>query len=715
MLLSQKHCLLIGLLFTCIFNVHAQTKINRQALVQRHNITIRTIDTLGSLSIGNGAFAFTLDITGLQTFPSYYKKGVPLGTQSEWGWHSFPNIQNYNEQEALKTYHLEGKDISYAVQSKDPLRAKEAADYFRINQHRLQLGNIGLEIKKKNGELINVSDVEKVEQHLDMWTGKISSHFLIEGIPVDVITYANQSNDAIASKITSPLIQLGRLAVRVRLPYPTGAFADEGVNYGDNALHQSYIIHSNSNEATIQHVLDTTVYYIQSKWKGAAMILEKQAHYFLIVPAKTTNSLEIGFCFTPQKNKASADYVSTMQSSIFGWKKFWLSGAAIDFSGSTDKRAFELERRVVLSQYLTKIQCAGSNPPQETGLTYNSWFGKPHMEMYWWHAAHFALWNRTDLLEKSMKWYFRSASKAKEIATRQGFDGLRWQKMTDNDGREVASSVGAFLVWQQPHLIYLAELIYRNHPTRENLEKYKQLVFGTANFMASFPTYDAEKKQYNLGKGLIPAQECFNATTTFNPTYELAYWSWGLQTAQAWNLRLGLPRNKDWDKVLKRLAPLPQKNGVYLATESTPDCYDADSKYLIDHPAVLAALASIPPSNHLDTTVMHRTFLLVDKIWNWEHTWGWDFPLVAMTAARLQLPSLAVDALFKDIVTNTYLVNGHNYQSDRLTIYLPGNGGLLSAVAMMAAGWDGAPHIPNPGFPQDGSWKLKWEGLKKMP
>lgn len=715
MLLSSKRCLLVVFLMGSMIHLDAQIKINRQALVQRHNISIRALDTLTSLSIGNGAFAFTTDITGLQTFPSYYKKGVPLGTQSEWGWHSFSNTENFNEQEALKTYHLEGKDISYAVQPKDPIRAKQAADYFRINQHRLQLGNIGLEIKKKNGELIDVSDIEQAEQQLDLWTGKISSHFVVEGIPVDVVTYAHQTLDGIATKITSPLIKLGRLSLRIRLPYPTGAFADEGVYYENNAMHQSSITHTALNQATIQHVLDTTIYYVQAKWKGSAVVREKQAHYFLIVPAHTSDSFEIGFCFTTQKNSTSTDYENTMQSSIAGWKKFWMSGAAMDFSGSTDKRAFELERRIVLSQYLTKVQCAGANPPQETGLTYNSWFGKPHMEMYWWHAAHFALWNRTDLLEKSMNWYFKSAAKAKEIATRQGFDGLRWQKMTDNEGREVPSSVGAFLVWQQPHLIYLAELIYRNHPTKENLEKYKELIFGTANFMASFPTYDAVKKQYNLGKGLIPAQECFNATTTFNPTYELAYWSWGLQTAQAWRLRLGLKRNLDWDKVLNHLAPLPQKNGVYLATESTPDCYDVDSKYLIDHPAVLAAIASIPPSNHLDTAVMRRTFLLVDKIWNWEHTWGWDFPLVAMTAARLNQPNLAVDALFKDIVTNTYLVNGHNYQSDRLTIYLPGNGGLLSAVAMMAAGWDGAPHIPNPGFPQDGSWKLKWEGLKKMP
>ena len=80
------------------------------------------------------------------------------------------------------------------------------------------------------------------------------------------------------------------------------------------------------------------------------------------------------------------------------WNGFWSRGGCIDLSGSTDPRAGELERRIVLSQYLTAIQCAGSLPPQETGLTCNSWYGKYHLEMHWWHAAHFPMWGRTPLL-----------------------------------------------------------------------------------------------------------------------------------------------------------------------------------------------------------------------------------------------------------------------------------------------------------------------------
>jgi hypothetical protein len=71
--------------------------------------------------------------------------------------------------------------------------------------------------------------------------------------------------------------------------------------------------------------------------------------------------------------------------------------------------------------------------------------------------------------------------------------------------------------------------------------------------------------------------------------------------------------------------------------------------------------------------------------------------------------------LFLESPKNRYLANGHNYQSARLPVYLPGNGGLLAAVALMAAGWDGGPDRSAPGFPDNGKWKVRWEGLRRMP
>jgi hypothetical protein len=230
--------------------------------------------------------------------------------------------------------------------------------------------------------------------------------------------------------------------------------------------------------------------------------------------------------------------------------------------------------------------------------------------------------------------------------------------------------------------------------------------------MASYPIYESDKNRYILGKGIIPAQERYKPEATFNPAFELAYWHWALSIAQQWRKRLRLPAVKKWDDVIKKLSKLPVANGVYLAAESAPDSYTEPS-YKTDHPSVLASFGFLPQTGMVDTAILQNTFDLIWKSWKWDDTWGWDFPMTAMTAARLGLCEKAMDALLMNIRTNTYLANGHNYQDSRLRLYMPGNGGLLAAIAMMCAGWDGCKEI-NPGIPKNG-WRIKWEGLRKMP
>ncbi|MHC0442472.1 hypothetical protein [Flavobacterium sp. 3-210] len=698
-------------LFLFAISLSAQ-KIDRKALVNRHNVQITAIDTLASLTVGNGAFAFTVDATGLQTFPKTYQNGIPLGTESEWGWDSYKNTENFKFSETLKEYQQYGRNISYTVQIKEPKRKVDAINWFRQNPHLVQLGNLGFEILKKDGSQAKVSDIKSISQKLNLWTGEIESYFEVEGIPVTVLTASHQEKDAIGVKVKSDLLQQKRLKISLRIPFPTGDWSDFGTKYEGTQNYTSTLKQKSKTEAVVTHVMDSISYNVDLMWKGNAQIKKTSDHYF-VVEVSNTNTLELSCLFALAENKTeNSSFENIQNSSIKGWENFWKSGAAVDFFGSTDPRAKELERRVILSQYLTKVQCTGKVPPQETGLTYNSWYGKPHLEMHWWHGVHFALWNRAELLEKSLPWYQKVFDKAKNIAKRQGFEGARWQKMTDPDGNESPSSVGSFLIWQQPHFITYAELIYRANPTAATLKLYSERVFATADFMASFANYDAKNDRFVLGPGVIPAQERFKAMETFNPTYELAYWNWALKTAISWKQGLNQDVPEKWEKVLAKLSKLPVSGDVYLATESATDSY-TNPEFKTDHPSVLGTFGMLPETSLLDKKIMKNTFDLVWKTWSWDKTWGWDFPMTAMTAARLNMPEKAIDALFMNVTTNTYLKNGHNYQAERLTLYLPGNGGLLTAVAMMCAGWDGAIE-PNPGFPKDGTWKVQSEGFQKM-
>lgn len=168
-------------------------------------------------------------------------------------------------------------------------------------------------------------------------------------------------------------------------------------------------------------------------------------------------------------------------------------------------------------------------------------------------------------------------------------------------------------------------------------------------------------------------------------------------------------REPAWDRVIRQLSPLPVKDGVYLAHENAPQTFTERHH---DHPSMLAALGVLPGEG-VDRETMRRTLHRVMKEWQWDRTRGWDYPMTAMTAARLSEPKVAVEALLMTVEKNRYLANGHNWQRPNLPCYLPGNGGLLYAVALMAGGWKGAPRSSAPGFPADGSWTVRHEGLNR--
>lgn len=694
-----------------------QAPIEREALVARNNPQVSSFDSLASLSVGNGEFAFTVDATGLQTFPEMYKKGVPLGTQSQWGWHSFGNPDNYKPEEYLKEYDFgRGHKELYACQFKEDGRQKKASDWFRVNPHRLHLGIVGLEL----GEGVKAADITGIRQTLDMWNGAVNSRFNLNGSSYEVQTVCHPQQDMISARVATP----AHTGIKLHFPYPTGAHADDACNWDANDKHSTAIVHQDAQSAVLKRTLDATTYYVSLRWEGKAALKEKSKNYFVLTPEEDT--LAFSCKFTPEFPGTVLDsepvsyasdvlpaFAETAAASAGYWNNFWKNGAAVDFSRCTDPRAPELERRVVLSQYLLAIQSAGSVPPQETGLTYNSWFGKFHLEMIWWHQSWQALWGHPELLDRTLGWYETVEPVAREIARRQGFDGVRWMKMTDPSGTEAPSNVGSFLIWQQPHFIYLAELVYRANPSDEVIKKYNHLVQETAKFMYSFATYDDFHGRFIL-KGAIPAQETLRAATTVNPPFELSYWHYAMGVAQQWRERAGEKRNLEWDEMIDKLSPLAyNEDSLYLASEDATDTYK-DIRFTSDHMAVLGSVGILPMNKLIRADYMTNTLHWIWDNWNWGKTWGWDYPMTAMNATRLGEPEKAVGALLMDKRTNTYLLNGHNYQDGRLRCYLPGNGGLLTAVALMCAGWDGC-EVNNPGFPKDGTWDVRWEGLKPMP
>ena len=99
-------------------------------------------EAFSALSVGNGGFAFTADATGLQTFAEDYKE-LPLATQSEWGWHSYPNPTGIKPEDALVPYDSHGRKVGVHE------RAEHAAGkWLRENPHRLSLARIGFALSR---------------------------------------------------------------------------------------------------------------------------------------------------------------------------------------------------------------------------------------------------------------------------------------------------------------------------------------------------------------------------------------------------------------------------------------------------------------------------------------------------------------------------------------------------------------------------------------
>lgn len=757
--------------------------IDRHALVTRHNVTLTALDTNAPLQVGNGHFAFGMDVTGLQSF-------VPFNTMSDWGW-SNPELPGNLK---MSDYHgqvwdTHGRAVRYWMP--DPEHA-ELSDWLAANPHRINLGRIGMQFRKRDGSLATAKDLSHVSQRLDLWSGVATSRFEVDNEPVEVRTACHPKMDLVGVEIDSPLAKQGRLAVFLDCPGNDGL---QFANYvGDWNTTDRLDLQPQEGQGKADFIkrADRDSYHIALRWTGTAKLVLPPS----TIPAVHIRSAKYGaggtwIDVTDQARKAlasgqtslkatnelggdpvlgvpkrlrveyelggvehrvevaengSVDYVpaaerrrfvvqptgsgsrisftclfskiapggnvptaaETISASGKAWPAFWQRGGAIDFSASKDPRWKELERRVVLSEYLMAVNEAGNAPPQESGLVNNGWFGRYHMEMYWWHAAHWALWNRWPELERSEGIYNALLPDAKDRAAQQGYEGSRWPKCIGPGGREWPHIIHGLLIWQQPHPIFFAELDYRAHPTRATLEKWRPVVESTADFLASYAFTDPKTGFSGLGPPVVLVSENTDPKVTHNPAFELGYWRFGLRTAQAWRRRLGLPPNAGWQRVLENLAPLPQQGGAYVLYEGVANMW---TKWNFEHPALTGTLGVLP-GDGVDKAVMRKTLDKVLSTWNLDRTWGWDFPMLAMCAARLGATDRAVDLL---------LGNHPGFQFDARGLatggpfpYFPSNGGLLYAVAMMAAGWDGSVG-GSPGFPKGDRWKLKVEGLSPAP
>lgn len=678
--------------------------INRKELVSLHNPVLTKSDYSSPLTVGNGEFAFTADITGLQTLYKEYEDTLPLCTMSQWGWHTIPvskDQYSYTLNDVVMTeYDYQGRKVIYP--KKKMPGNEEVYDWLRKNPHRLNLARIAFYY---NGNEISEQDITPIKQELFLYEGKLVSEFLIDGTHCIVETCCDSKSDTVAFKVQSKALKSNELTVCIRFPY--GSSTITASDWESDELHHTEIIGEETGRLLCKRTLDKDVYFTSiNADKSTRFTVD--GHKIMLHFNEENCFFTVGFSKDLLEQKREEDIFVNSENY---WHNFWETGGILRLNKSKDTRALELERRIIQSQYLMAVNSMGSAPPQETGLTCNSWYGKMHLEMYFWHCAWAPLWNHGDLLERSIPWFVEHLPEARENAARNGYRGCRWPKMIALEGIDCPSAVAPLLVWQQPHIIFMLELLRRqkdNTQVHEFMESYWILVKETADFMCDFVAFNEVTGKYDIVSPVIPVQECHRPEVTKNPAFEVEYFRVTLHQAIDWAKTLGIKVSKEWEDVANNMAEPAIENGLYLAHENCPDTFEM---YNRDHPSMLGVYG-ILPKDDVNREAMKATLKKVIECWKYESLWGWDFAVMAMTAVRLGDPETAIDLLLLDSPKNNYVVSGNNRQILRkdLPLYLPGNGSLLLAIPLMAVGYEGC-SVPSPGFPKDGNWVVEAENI----
>ncbi|KAI8960287.1 Six-hairpin glycosidase-like protein [Daldinia sp. FL1419] len=728
-----------SLLLLSLLPTLALAAIDRRAVVSRFNVVRSTLpDVITNqttpLQVGNGDFAFNVDNTGMQTF-------IPFNTLSSWGWHNDSLPANG---EKLSDYHgvevlTHGRNISYDLEDPD---LPEVSKWLTANPNRINLGRIGLKYK---GDSLPQSLITDPRQELDVWNGIITSTFKVDGKDAKVVTQGDFDSDAVVFQIDSELISTGDLQVEFDFPYPpkhnVSASSDFEIFMGSYDFplnHTTSIVKAHNGPqngvAHIYHEMQETTYYVNLRWpcKSPLSLTRNEpqgsnavtAHRYTLSPAASPRygHPPTSISFTAHFSldlKLPASPSAIRKRNPIAWNQYWNEGGFVDLTESSNPSSTELQRRIIMTQYYMRVNSAATGQiPQESGLVYNGWWGKFHLEMVVWHCAHWATWGKQRYFDRIFPAMYETLMPTSKARTRRmGWEGARWPKMTElGTGGIAPGETRAYLMWQQPHPMYLANLAYQAKPTRRTLKEWDRVVTATADYMASFAWYNETAGHYDLGPPSKGVTENSFPLETRNLAYEIAYWRWGLDAAADWKKKLGQPVPKKWSTVADKLAPPPQIDGMYIPWEGSGlnGSWWEDPKLGKDPRSVIMLQGILPDTPAVDPEVGLKTSNKMWEVWTDENIRGWGRSVLAINSARVGNPERAIYHMtnygywpFDDAGMPTR--SGPNPSPPP---YFPGGGSFLYAIGYMVAGWEGS-EGDAPGFPKDGTWVVKHEGLLK--
>lgn len=582
----------------------------------KYNLKFNHIDSKNPVTIGNGDFAITLDQTGTQSLYETYKD-IPLSTMSNKNWF-------YKDKKNIKPSYVDGKAYMLFNLDNDPNYQINRQYPFKYSFMQILLYD--------NDKLIDINNIKDVKQELDLYKGIVTSSFNYKEKINKTISFIYQDHDEFNFKLQSDNLNLA-----LKFNYPSYTKNGYRLDILPNVL-----------------VKEDRITLLYDDKNSLSFKLKSSSNYQIVENTLIFDDNNVSFSLALDEIK---------EGKLLD--EFWKCDNGIIIDNE------ELVKKMVLSKYLLHVNSTGIYPPQESGLTYNCWNSKFHLEMHLIHSLWNIYNNHVGDLVKSFDYYLSIMPSSLKRASLNGYKGLRFPKMTGPDGEDSPSNIGPLLIWQAPHILFMLQEIYYLYNKENIIKKYEPLISGTIDFMISFLTLKDSK--YQMLDPLLEACESIPLDRCQNPSFELEYWRYTLERQPKIDTVLYGHQRYDYLDITSKIITPKEDDGIYLKTYGVIDKYDLYK----DHPTE-GFLMSFFKSKIVDKEKMVKTIDYILKNMNLSSYWGWDFPFLGLSLLNCGEIEKSIEVTQLNTINNQHLYNGYNTSPrDDLKAYLPGNGAFL--------------------------------------
>ena len=367
------------------------------------------------------------------TYATAVPSRLDLNTLSSWGWHSlpyhFPNTSNPAAYlRAMNWSYLptavsasQNRTVPYLVGAND---TESYGGWTNSNPHRMGLGQLSLRLVGAGAAAGDdpappaATALTNLTSELDTWAGGVASAFTLRpaaGAPapgddafaVTVATAVHPDVDLVATRLTCARTAGAAgcpVALRLALPYSMMTWSPSASAWCCDAAHTTAVAAQGAASVSLALTLDDAALTIDCTWDDAAWTWARTGpHAFALTPppGAATAAVQLSCLWAPAgllypigltssayvQGKVAATralraavaaggalpfYSAVHAAGAAMLADFWAGGSFVELASRGAPDALELERRIVLSRYLTRVNSAGASPPQETGLISNS-------------------------------------------------------------------------------------------------------------------------------------------------------------------------------------------------------------------------------------------------------------------------------------------------------------------------------------------------------